>query len=41
MFRGDRTVILKVPSGHIWVFLAHIEDVSDYEVRRRLASAAG
>ncbi|MEU3158360.1 VOC family protein [Streptomyces griseoincarnatus] len=40
MFHGDRTVILRDPSGHLWVFLTHIEDVSEDELRRRLASAA-
>ncbi|MFF9486310.1 VOC family protein [Streptomyces sp. NPDC014676] len=39
MFHGDRTVILKDPSGHIWVFLTHLEDVSEEELRRRLAAA--
>ncbi|MFF9364576.1 VOC family protein [Streptomyces griseoluteus] len=39
MFHGDRTVILKDPSGHMWVFLTHLEDVSDKELRRRLAAA--
>lgn len=39
MFHGDRTVILKDPSGHIWVFLTHMEDVSEEELRRRLATA--
>ncbi|GGS95527.1 glyoxalase [Planobispora rosea] len=38
MFHGDRTVILKDPSGHIWVFLTHIEDVPEDELRRRLAA---
>ncbi|MYQ45209.1 VOC family protein [Streptomyces sp. SID4985] len=38
MFHGDRTVILKDPSGHIWVFLTHIEDVSQEELLRRLAA---
>ncbi|MDT0393119.1 MULTISPECIES: VOC family protein [Streptomyces] len=40
MFHGDRTVVLKDPSGHIWVFLTHLEDVSEEELRRRLAAAA-
>ncbi|MBJ6642045.1 glyoxalase/bleomycin resistance/extradiol dioxygenase family protein [Streptomyces sp. BSE7-9] len=40
MFHGDRTVILRDPSGHLWVFLTHLEDVSEDELRRRLASAA-
>ncbi|MGW2706311.1 VOC family protein [Streptomyces sp. NPDC001340] len=39
MFHGDRTVILKDPFGHIWVFLTHVEDVSHEELRRRLAAA--
>ena len=39
MFHGDRTVILKDPSGHMWVFLTHVEDVSQEELRRRLATA--
>lgn len=39
MFHGDRTVILKDPSGHMWVFLTHIEDISEEELRRRLAAA--
>ncbi|MFF4331399.1 VOC family protein [Streptomyces sp. NPDC001591] len=39
MFHGDRTVILKDPSGHMWVFLTHAEDVSDEDLRRRLAAA--
>ncbi|SDC03120.1 VOC family protein [Streptomyces prasinopilosus] len=40
MFHGDRTVILKDPSGHLWVFLTHLEDVSQEEFRRRLAATA-
>ncbi|MEV7862379.1 VOC family protein [Streptomyces hirsutus] len=39
MFHGDRTVIIKDPSGHLWVFLTHREDVSEEELRRRLAAA--
>ncbi|MFI8306136.1 VOC family protein [Streptomyces sp. NPDC085927] len=38
MFHGDRTVVLKDPSGHVWVFLTHLEDVSEEELRRRLAT---
>ncbi|MEV8099203.1 VOC family protein [Kitasatospora sp. NPDC085879] len=37
MFHGDRTVIVKDPSGHLWVFLAHLEDVSEDELLRRLS----
>ncbi|WP_442906172.1 VOC family protein [Kitasatospora sp. NBC_00458] len=40
MFHGDRTVILRDPSGHLWVFLTHLEDVSDDELRRRMAASA-
>ncbi|MEJ8646226.1 VOC family protein [Streptomyces sp. MS1.HAVA.3] len=40
MFHGDRTVILKDPSGHMWVFLTHMENVSNEELRRRLAAFA-
>ena len=39
MFHGDRTVILRDPSGHLWVFLTHLEDVPEEELRRRLAAA--
>ncbi|GIH75769.1 VOC family protein [Planobispora longispora] len=39
MFHGDRTLILRDPSGHVWVFLTHLEDVSEEELRRRLAAA--
>ncbi|MGW7437878.1 VOC family protein [Streptomyces sp. NPDC054849] len=37
-FHGDRTVILRDPSGHMWVFLTHMEDISEEEIRRRLAA---
>ncbi|MDT6985411.1 VOC family protein [Streptomyces lusitanus] len=40
MFHGDRTVILRDPSGHLWVFLTHLEDVSEDELGRRLAAAS-
>lgn len=39
MFHGDRTVILKDPWGRMWAFLTHVEDVSQEELRRRLAAA--
>ncbi|MFF6806175.1 VOC family protein [Streptomyces sp. NPDC012616] len=39
MFHGDRTVVIKDPAGHMWVFLSHKEDVSREELRRRLAAA--
>lgn len=39
MFHGDRTAILKDPHGHLWVLLTHVEDVSEEELRSRLAAA--
>ncbi|MCL6667939.1 VOC family protein [Streptomyces panaciradicis] len=39
MFHGDRTVILKDPAGHLWVFLTHVEDVTREELLRRMAAA--
>lgn len=38
MFYGDRTTILKDPFGHLWVFLAHVEDLSLEEITRRGAA---
>lgn len=35
-FHGDRTVILRDPFGHLWVFLTHLEDVPAEELTRRL-----
>lgn len=40
-FHGDRTAILRDPSGHVWVFLTHREDLSEEELARRLAEVAG
>ncbi|GAB4058282.1 VOC family protein [Catellatospora paridis] len=37
MFHGDRTVILKDPAGHLWVFLTHLEDVPEEELHRRIS----
>ncbi|MFF4652129.1 VOC family protein [Streptomyces sp. NPDC001380] len=37
MFHGDRTAILRDPSGHVWIFLTHQEDPSAEEVLRRAA----
>ncbi|WP_380285334.1 VOC family protein [Kitasatospora purpeofusca] len=36
MFHGDRTAVLRDPSGHVWIFLTHLEDLSADELRRRL-----
>ncbi len=38
-FHGDRSTILRDPFGHIWVFLTHIEDLTEEELLRRLAAA--
>lgn len=38
-FHGDRTAILRDPSGHVWVFLTHLEDVSGPELAARLSAA--
>ncbi|MEU9715088.1 VOC family protein [Streptomyces sp. NPDC047976] len=38
-FHGDRTAVLRDPSGHVWVFLTHLEDVSGPELEARLAAA--
>jgi PhnB protein len=27
MFHGDRTIVLRDPYGHIWIFLTHLHDV--------------
>ncbi|MFC5664631.1 VOC family protein [Kitasatospora misakiensis] len=39
MFHGDRTAILKDPSGHVWIFLTHLKDFTPEELRRRLPAA--
>ncbi|MGW9368559.1 VOC family protein [Streptomyces xanthophaeus] len=39
-FHGDRSAILRDPFGHLWVFLTHLEEVSQEELTRRLANAA-
>ncbi|GAA0267718.1 VOC family protein [Streptomyces polychromogenes] len=39
-FHGDRTAVLRDPSGHLWVFLTHLEDLSGEELTARLAGAA-
>ncbi|WP_374105450.1 VOC family protein [Streptomyces sp. ISL-36] len=38
-FHGDRTAILRDPYGHLWVFLTHLKDVSEEELRRGLAAS--
>lgn len=35
MFYGDRTVMLRDPFGHVWVFLTHVEDLTTPEIERR------
>ncbi|MET8703346.1 VOC family protein [Kitasatospora sp. NPDC058032] len=38
MFHGDRTAILRDPSGHVWVFLTHLENPSLDELHRRMSA---
>ncbi|MFD9334005.1 VOC family protein [Streptomyces sp. NPDC060028] len=40
-FHGDRTAILRDPSGHLWVFLTHLEDLSGEQLEGRLSRAGG
>jgi len=40
-FYGDRMGVLVDPFGHVWFVSTHIEDVSEAEIARRLASMAG
>lgn len=35
MFYGDRSIMLRDPFGHLWVFLTHQEDLSTAEIERR------
>jgi PhnB protein len=37
-FYGDRAGQLADPYGHIWTVLTHIEDVSEEEMKRRMAA---
>lgn len=40
-FYGDRNCKLRDPSGHVWMFGTHIEDVSRDEVRKRADALFG
>ena len=40
-FYGDRTGVLVDPFGHVWSIATHVEDVSDEEIRRRMAAMPG
>lgn len=35
MFHGDRTIILRDPFGHIWVFLTHLQDIPIHDLVAR------
>jgi PhnB protein len=35
MFYGDRTIMLRDPFGHVWVFLTHREDLPTEEIVAR------
>jgi PhnB protein len=37
-FYGDRNCKLSDPSGHIWMFGSHKEDVSREEIQKRAAA---
>ena len=36
-FYGDRSGTLKDPFGHVWTVATHVEDVSDKEMKKRMA----
>ncbi|MEU8465578.1 VOC family protein [Streptomyces sp. NPDC029003] len=38
-FHGDRNAILRDPFGHLWVFLTHLEDLSEEELVRSFHEA--
>ena len=40
-FYGDRSGQIKDPFGHTWSFATHVEDVSEEEMRRRMAKMGG
>jgi PhnB protein len=40
-FYGDRCGVLEDPFGHVWSIATHVEDVSDEEIRRRMAAMPG
>jgi PhnB protein len=37
-FYGDRSGTIEDPFGHVWTIATHIEDVSEAEIKRRLAA---
>lgn len=39
-FYGDRMGTLEDPFGHVWTIGTHVEDVSEEEIKRRMAAAA-
>ena len=40
-FWGDRFGTITDPFGHVWSIATHVEDVSDEEIRRRMAAMPG
>jgi PhnB protein len=38
MFYGDRTIMLRDPFGHVWVFLTHLQDLPVHEIAARGAA---
>ncbi|MFC3737983.1 VOC family protein [Paractinoplanes deccanensis] len=41
MFYGDRTIMLRDPFGHLWVFLTHLIDMPVDEIVARGTAIAG
>ena len=39
-FYGDRSGTLEDPFGHVWTLSTHIEDVSEEEMKKRMAAMA-
>jgi PhnB protein len=37
-FYGDRSGGVTDPFGHVWYVMTHVEDVSDEEMRKRMAA---
>ena len=40
-FYGDRSGSLRDPFGHLWHVAMHVEDVTEEEIRRRMAAMTG
>ncbi|WP_188037699.1 VOC family protein [Actinotalea sp. JY-7885] len=40
-FHGDRTGVLRDPSGHRWLIATHLEDMTEAEMAARMAQVMG